>query len=203
MKQLFRYIFIGTLALIPLFIVLQLVFWVQSYSVELFDFVSSYTNDSLFTIGIFIFTLTLLAAVGSSIEKAGKSFLISTIDKALAKVPALGSIYSVIKKITALFTPDNKDNKKEVVLVEYPKSDTWVPAYVLNKHDGVLVLFVPTSPNPTSGYTIIIDETKVKKTSYTVAQASQFIISMGADFVKKEEITSIIKKTLEDNKDKN
>ena len=102
----------------------------------------------------------------------------------------------MIKKITDLFTPYNKDNKKEVVLVEYPKSDTWVPAYVLNKHDGVLVLFVPTSPNPTSGYTIIIDESKVKKTSYTVAQASQFIISMGADFVKKEEITSIIKKTL-------
>ncbi len=197
MKHLFRYIFIGTLALIPLFIVIQLVLWVKTLSVELFDFVSYYTNDSLFTMGIFVFTLITLAFVGSSIEKAGKSFLISTIDNLLAKVPAIGSIYSVIKKITALFTPDSKDNRKEVVLVEYPKSDTWVPAYVLNKHDGVLVLFVPTSPNPTSGYTIIIDESKVKKTSYTVAQASQFIISMGADFVKKEEITSIIKKTLE------
>lgn len=196
MKQLFRYIFIGTVALIPLVIVIQLVFWVKSYSVELFDFVSSYTNSSLFTSGILIFTLMVLAFVGSSIEKAGKSFIVSTIDKILEKVPAIGSIYSVIKKITALFTPSNKDNKKEVVLVEYPRNDTWVPAYVLNKHEGVLVLFVPTSPNPTSGYTIIIDETKVQKTTLTVAEASQFIISMGADFVKKEEITSIIKKTL-------
>ena len=196
MKQFFRYIFIGALALIPLFIVVQLLFWVNTLSIELFVFVSSYTNDNLFTAAILVFTVLLLAFVGSSIEKAGKSLLISMIDQLLAKVPAIGSIYSVIKKITALFTPNNKENKKEVVLVEYPKEDTWVPAYVLNKYDGVLVLFVPTSPNPTSGYTIIIDETKVKKTSYTVAEASQFIISMGADFVKKEEITSIIKKTL-------
>ncbi len=202
MKQLFRYIFIGTLALIPLVIVIQLVFWVKTYTTDLFTFVSSYTNNYLFTIGIFIFTLIVLAFVGSSIEKAGKSFLISMIDMILEKVPAIGSIYSIIKKITALFTPNNKDNKKEVVLVEYPKNDTWVPAYVLNKYDGVLVLFIPTSPNPTSGYTVIMDETKVKKTSLTVAEASQFIISMGADFVKKEEITSIIKKTLIEHKDK-
>ncbi len=203
MKQFFRYIFIGTLALIPLFIVIQLVFWIKTLSLDLFDFVSSYTNSSLYTAIVFIITISILALVGSSIEKAGKSFLISSIDNILAKVPAISNIYAIIKKITALFTPNNKDNKKEVVLVEYPKDDTWVPAYVLNKHDGVLVLFVPTSPNPTSGYTIIIDETKVKKTSFTVAEASQFIISMGADFVKKEEITSIIKETLIENKDKN
>jgi uncharacterized membrane protein len=134
-----------------------------------------------------------LIFIGYSTEKAGKSFVISIIDTVLTKVPAIGNIYSVIKKITALFTPNSKDNKKEVVLVEYPKDDTWVPAYVLNKHNGVLVLFVPTSPNPTSGYTVIIDEHKVLKTTFTVAEASQFIISMGADFVKKEEITKLIK----------
>jgi uncharacterized membrane protein len=193
MKKFFKYIFIGAIALVPLVIVIQLVFWVNSISVKLFQFVSSYTNNTLFTIGLFIFTLLLLAFVGASIEKAGKSFIISTIDKILNKVPAIGSIYGVLKKITALFTPNNKDDKKEVVLVEYPKKDAWVPAYVLNKYDGVLVLFVPTSPNPTSGYTIIIDEKKVKKTTLTIAEASQFIISMGVDFVKQEEIAKIIK----------
>ena len=86
--------------------------------------------------------------------------------------------------------------KKEVVLVEYPKADLWVPAYVLSKYDTVLVLFVPTSPNPTSGYTVIVDKTNVKQTTLTVAEASQFIVSMGADFVKKEEISKIIKDTI-------
>ncbi len=193
MKQLFKYILIGTLALIPLFVVIQLIFWVNKLSIELFVFVSSYTNSSLYTTIVFGITIIILILIGYSTEKAGKSLVISVIDKILAKVPAISNIYSIIKKITALFTPNNKENKKEVVLVEYPKEDTWVPAYVLNKYDGVLVLFVPTSPNPTSGYTVIIDENKVLKTTFTVAEASQFIISMGADFVKKEEITKLIK----------
>jgi len=196
MKQFFRYIFVGTLALIPLFIVIQLVLWLNNLSMELFAFVSSYTNSSLYTSGVFIFTIMTLAFVGSSIEKAGKSFVVSIIDKILAKVPAIGTIYSIIKKITALFTPNNKDEKKEVVLVEYPKDDLWVPAYVLSKHDNVMVLFVPTSPNPTSGYTVIVDRSKIKSTTLTVAEASQFIVSMGADFVKKEEISKIIQNTI-------
>ena len=196
MKQFFRYVFVGALALIPLFVVIQLVFWVQALSIELFDFISSYTNSAMYTLALFIFSTIILAVIGSSIEKAGKSYLISTIDKILDKVPAIRNIYSIVKKITALFTPSSKDDKKEVVLVEYPKDDLWVPAYVLNKYDNVLVLFVPTSPNPTSGYTVIVDKSKVKSTTLSLAQASQFIVSMGADFVKKEEISNIIKQTI-------
>lgn len=196
MKQFFRYIFVGALALIPLFIVIQLLLWVNELSIQLFDFVSSFTNSTVYTFIVFIVTIIILALVGSSIEKAGKSFLISLIDRILAKVPAINTVYSIIKKITALFTPNNKDVKKEVVLVEYPKDDAWVPAYVLNKHDDAYVLFVPTSPNPTSGYTIIIDKSKIKATTLTVGEASQFIVSMGADFIKKEEISQIIKDTI-------
>jgi uncharacterized membrane protein len=196
MKQLLRYIFVGALALIPLLVVVQMILWVNSISVQLFDFVSSYTNNPLYTTGLFIFVIVMLALVGSSIEKAGKSFIISVIDRLLAKVPAIGRIYSILKKITELFSPNNKEVKKEVVLVEYPKNDLWVPAYVLSKYEDLLVLFVPTSPNPTSGYTVIVDKSKIKATTLTVAEASQFIVSMGSDFVKKEEINSIIKETL-------
>jgi uncharacterized membrane protein len=196
MKQLIRYIFLGALALIPLLVVVQLIFWINSISKQLFVFVSSYTNSPLYTVGLFLLIILLLALVGSSIERAGKSYLISVIDRLLAKVPAIGTIYSIIKKITELFRPNSKDNKKEVVLVEYPKKDLWVPAYVLSKYENVLVLFVPTSPNPTSGYTVIVDKTKIQETTLTVAEASQFIVSMGSDFVKKEEISKIIEKTI-------
>jgi len=192
MKQFFRYLFVGALALIPLFVVIQLVFWVKSLTIQLFDFVSSYTNSGLYTFALFIIIISLLVFIGASIEKAGKSFLISTIDRLLEKVPALGTIYYILKKITELFKPNSKDMKREVVLVEYPKDDLWVPSYVLSKHENIYVLFVPTSPNPTSGYTVIVDKAKIKATSLTVAQASQFIVSMGADFIKKEEISQII-----------
>ena len=196
MKQLIRYIFLGALALIPLLVVVQLIFWINSISVRLFTFISSYTNSPLYTFGLFALVIIILAIVGSSIEKAGKSYLVSIIDRLLEHVPAIGTVYSIIKKITELFKPNSKDDKKEVVLVEYPKDDLWVPAYVLSKHKDVLVLFVPTSPNPTSGYTVIVNKNKIKETTLTVAEASQFIVSMGSDFVKKEEISNIIDKTI-------
>jgi len=196
MKQLIRYIFLGTLALIPLLVVIQLIFWINSISKDLFIFVSSYTHSPLYTLVLFALIIISLAIVGSSIEKAGKSYLISIIDKLLEKVPAIGTVYSIIKKITELFKPNSKDDKKEVVLIEYPKGDLWVLAYVLNKYENVFVLFVPTSPNPTSGYTVIVDKRKVKNTTLSVAEASQFIVSMGSDFVKKEEISQIIEKTI-------
>lgn len=196
MKQLIRYIFVGALALIPLLVVIQVILWVNKITVQLFDFVSSYTNSPFYTLGLFIIVIIILALIGSSIERVGKSYLISFIDKVLEKVPAIGTIYSIMKKITELFKPNSKDVKKEVVLVEYPKDDLWVPAYVLSQYDNVVVLFVPTSPNPTSGYTVIVDRSKIKATSYTVAEASQFIVSMGSDFVKKEEISKIIQDTI-------
>lgn len=196
MKQLVRYIFVGALALIPLLVVVQMIFWVNSISVQFFDFVSSYTNSPLYTAVLFAIVIVILALVGSSIEKAGKSFVVSIIDRILEKVPAIGTVYTIIKKITDLFTPNNKDVKKEVVLVEYPKADLWVPAYVLSKYESILVLFVPTSPNPTSGYTVIVDKSKIQETTLTVAEASQFIVSMGSDFVKKEEISKIIQNTI-------
>jgi uncharacterized membrane protein len=192
MKKYFRYILVGALALIPLLIVVQLLFWINQLALNLFVFVSSYTDSSAFTIILFAFTFIILAIVGSSMEKFGKSVVVSMIDKALIKVPAIGTVYSIIKKITALFTPNQKDEKKDVILVEYPKVGLWVPAYVLNEYKNLLVIFVPTSPNPTSGYTVIVEKSKVKSTSLSVAEASQFIISMGADFIKKDEITKII-----------
>jgi len=192
MNQFFRYFFVGALAFIPLFVVVKLLFWIQSLTLQLFNFVSFYTNDPLYTLAILLIIIILLVFIGASIEKAGKSYVISLIDKILEKVPALNTIYSIVKKITALFASGKNDEKKEVVLVEYPKKNMWVPAYVLSKHKNLVVLFIPTSPNPTSGYTVIVDRIDIKSTTLTIAEASQFIVSMGADFIKKEEITKII-----------
>lgn len=192
MKQFFRYFFVGALAFIPLFVVIKLLFWVKSLTLQLFNFVSFYTNNPLYTLAILLVIILLLVFIGASIEKAGKSYVISLIDKILEKVPAINTIYSIVKKITALFSSGKNEEKREVVLVEYPKKDMWVPAYVLSKYKSLVVLFIPTSPNPTSGYTVIVDRIMIKSTTLTIAEASQFIVSMGADFIKKEEITKII-----------
>lgn len=193
MKEWGKFLLIGTLSVVPLLVVIQVVYWVQSISLSLFDFLSKYTNDSLYTVIIIAFALGFLIILGYFMEKSGRFFILSWIESALEKIPAVRTIYSISKKITDMFLQNGDGSRKEVVLVEYPKTDVWVPAYVLNKHEDTLVLFVPTSPNPTSGYTIIVQRKYVISTSLTLEEASKFIISMGADYVKKEEISEKIK----------
>jgi uncharacterized membrane protein len=196
LTQLIRYILVGALALIPLFIVVQVIFWVNKLSLDFFAWLSNYTNNELYSVVIILITLVILTIIGYTTEKFGKSIIISLIDKVLDKIPAINTIYSIVKKITKLFMTSKDDDKREVVLVEYPKVDLWVPAYVLSKHENTFVLFIPTSPNPTSGYTVIVNKNIIKPTSLTVGEASQFIISMGADFIKKEELSNIVTQNL-------
>ena len=202
MKQFIRYIFVGALALIPLFIVVQVVLWVNKLSLDFFKWLSAYTNSELYSAIIILITILILGVIGYTTEKFGKSIIVSLIDKTLDKIPAINTIYSIVKKITKLFMTSKNDDKREVVLVEYPKDDLWVPAYVLSKYEDTLVLFIPTSPNPTSGYTVIVNKNIVKQTTLSVGEASQFIISMGADFIKKEELSKIASNLIKTN-DKN
>jgi uncharacterized membrane protein len=192
MKQLLRYVFVGSLALIPLFIVVQVILWINRLSIDLFYGISQYTNNQFYTAGVIILTLTIIIIIGYTTERFGKSIFVSTIEKIFENIPALNTIYSIVKKITELFISKGKDEKKEVVLFEFLKDDTWVVAYVLNKYKDKYVLFVPTSPNPTSGYTVITKKENVQKTTLSIAEASQFIVSMGVDFIKKDEISAII-----------
>ncbi|MCK9161255.1 MAG: DUF502 domain-containing protein [Arcobacter butzleri] len=192
MQSLGRFLLIGTLSIVPLFIVIQVVFWVQNLSFSFFDFLSKYTNSSLYSALIIIFALLFLITLGYFMEKTGRFFILSWIEYAIEKIPAVKTIYSISKKITDMFIQNKDGARKEVVLVEYPKDNLWCPAYVLNEHGGTLVLFVPTSPNPTSGYTVIVQRKFVISTSLTLEEASKFIISMGADYIKKEEISNKI-----------
>ncbi len=193
MTHLFRYLFVGTIAFIPLFIVVQVVLWINTTTIELFYNITKYTQNQYYSLGVIVATIVFLIIIGWTTEKFGRSIIVSVIEKILNKIPAINTIYSIVKKVVNMFASTNKDDKKEVVLVEYPKKDLWVPAYVLSKYEDVLVLFIPTSPNPTSGYTVIVEQQFVRKTTLSIAQASQFIVSMGADFIKKEEISEIIK----------
>ncbi|QOG12699.1 DUF502 domain-containing protein [Arcobacter sp. FWKO B] len=192
MKEWGRFLLIGTLSVVPLLVVIQVVLWLKSLSLSFFDFLSTYTNSSLYTAIVIVVALLFLIILGYFIEKTGRFFILSWIEYALEKIPAVRTIYSISKKITDMFMQNGDGSKKEVVLVEYPKDNVWVPAYVLNKYENTLVLFVPTSPNPTSGYTVIVDRKFILPTTLTLEEASKFIISMGADYIKKEEIAKKI-----------
>lgn len=191
-QLLFRYIFVGALSLFPLILVLIVVNYLKELGVSAYLSLHDYTHSFGFTIFLMIAVVAMFAILGYSIEKYGKSMIVSMIDSTFERIPAIRSVYSISKKMAAMFSGGDDNAKKEVVLVEYPKDDVWVPAYLLNRHQNICVLFIPTSPNPTSGYTVIVDEKLTIKTSMSLQEASSFIISMGADFPKREEIAGLI-----------
>ncbi|NOQ31742.1 MAG: DUF502 domain-containing protein [Helicobacteraceae bacterium] len=188
MKSLIRYLFVGTLALMPISFVVILVLWLKELGVSAFLSIYDVTDSTLISTLLIVSVSSVLMILGYTIEVKGKSLFISLIDKVVEKIPAIRTIYSITKKVAELFSGKDSDFKKEVVLVEYPKDDLWSPAYIVNKHKDVVVLFVPTSPNPTNGYTVITQEKNILHTSLTLEEASSFIISMGSDLSKKEEL---------------
>lgn len=191
-KKLLRYIFVGGLSLLPLVFVLIVVNFLKNIGVSAYFKLNNYTDSFGVTLILVVVVLVLFAVIGYSLERYGKSLIISVLDRVFEYIPAIRTVYSVSKKVANMFSGRDENGKKEVVLVEYPKDDVWVPAYVLNRYEGVNVLFVPTSPNPTSGYTVLVKDALVVRTSLTLEEASAFIISMGADFAKKEEIVQKI-----------
>lgn len=191
-KLLLRYIFVGALSLLPLIMVLMVVNYLEGLGVSAYLSLHDYTNSFEITIALMLAVVALFAILGYSIEKYGRSVFVAVIDRAFEKIPAIRSVYSVSKKLASMLSGGEEGTKKEVVLVEYPKEKLWVPAYLLNRHKNICVLFIPTSPNPTSGYTVFVDESLIKKTTLTLQEASSFIISMGADFPRKQEIVDLI-----------
>lgn len=191
-RLLLRYIFVGALSLLPLIMVLTVVNYLEELGVSAYLSLHNYTNSFEITIALMAAVVGLFAVLGYSIEKYGRSVFVAVIDSTFEKIPAIRSVYSVSKKLAAMLSGGEDGTKKEVVLVEYPKENLWVPAYLLNRHAHICVLFIPTSPNPTSGYTVLVDEKLTLKTTMTLQEASSFIISMGADFPRKEEIAGLI-----------
>jgi len=189
---LFRYIFVGALSLFPLILVLAVVNYLKNLGVNAYLSLHDYTNSFGVTIILMVGVIVVFAVIGFSIEKYGRSLFVSVIDSTFEKIPAIRSVYSVSKKLAAMLSGGDENAKKEVVLVEYPKEGLWVMAYLLNRYEQTCVLFIPTSPNPTSGYTVLVDESKIKKTTLTLQEASSFIISMGADFPQKSSMATLV-----------
>ncbi len=192
-KQLFKYFLLGVLAVIPLALTIQIVIFTKNLLTDIIVSLYGHSASYSFTTTILLITIALLTYIGYSITKYRKSIIISAFDYIIEKIPFLNTIYRVTKKIVLMFAGEEELVKREVVYVEYPKEDVWVPAYVTNKVEDMYVLFVPTSPNPTSGFTVLVHESKVVKSSMSIEDAAGFIISIGADYPAPGEIKRLKK----------
>jgi uncharacterized membrane protein len=135
-----------------------------------------------------IIALLLITLIGwLSLSFIGKK-LLNIFDNILNKIPILRTIYSAFVQMLETFTK-SKVSKKNVVLVEYPRKGTWAVGFATNKNTGeiknkigqeVVNVFVPTTPNPTSGFLLMFPKEDVIYLDITFEQASKFIVSAGS-----------------------
>jgi uncharacterized membrane protein len=183
MKRILNFFLIGVLAFIPVSVILQIVLFLKDIVSDLFKMVYNYSDNYFMTIMLFLISFSIISYIGYRISM-GKSTIIAGIDAVIMRIPLLNTIYRVTKKVVNMFAGHEKKTPKDVVYIEYPKEGLWVPAYVTNKDGEMYVLFVPTSPNPTSGFTVIVHETKIVKSQMNIEEATSFIVSVGVDFNK-------------------
>ena len=190
-KKLLNHFLIGVFAIIPIVIVLQIIIFVQQMVSHVFRVVYVFSDSYLYTAILFIVSFIILVSTGRTIAQKGGSLFIRFFDFIIEKIPLINTVYRVMKKVINMFMSHDENIAKEVVYVEYPKEGVWVPAYVTNRHGDKYVLFVPTSPNPTSGFTIIVDKTKIVSSTMNIEEATSFIVSVGVDFNKASEVEKL------------
>ncbi|WP_125220822.1 DUF502 domain-containing protein [Methylomicrobium sp. wino1] len=190
-KAILNNFLIGIFAVIPIVIILQIVNFVKDRVSDLFRMVYGYADNYLYTLMVFAVSFLILSMIGHKIVKEGKFWAIAAFDFIIDRIPLLNSIYRVTKKVINMFSSHERKEAREVVYIEYPKEGLWVPAYVTNKQDDQYVLFVPTSPNPTSGFTVIVHQSRVVKSEMNIEQATSFIVSVGVDYDKMDEMKKL------------
>lgn len=171
--------------------------WVVHFIVSLLDQVllllpASFTPRAWFGMDIpgFGVIISLLIVLGTGVLVAnffGRK-LFAFWERLVHRVPLVRSVYGSVKQVTQSFLEPGGNSFKKVVLVEYPRRDMWSIAFqttdnfsvgqeqLPNKH---VIVFIPTTPNPTSGFLLIVPANEVKEMNLSVEDAIKMVISLG------------------------
>ena len=134
-----------------------------------------------------IITIIFITLIGFvSLSYLGKKFL-QLIDNLFKRIPLLGTFWSAIKQMSQSFK-ESGSKSKSVVLVQYPRKDVWAVGFATKENTGeisektnknLINVFVPTTPNPTSGFLLMFPRDEVIYLNMTFEEASKFIVSAG------------------------
>ncbi len=147
---------------------------------------NSYLPIAIPGIEIIISILFITIVGGLSLSFFGKKIL-KLIDDLFKRIPLLRTIYSAISQMTETFSKRD-DDKKSVVLVEYPRKGVWAVGFATRENttematktnQKLINVFVPTTPNPTSGFLLMFPKDDVIYLNMTFEEASKFIVSAG------------------------
>ncbi|MGQ3051413.1 MAG: DUF502 domain-containing protein [Roseateles sp.] len=138
-------------------------------------------------LGLFILAAGLLAT-GVFVANIFGQWLLTQWDRLMSHIPIVKSIYSSVKQVSDTLFSSSGNAFREAVLVQYPRADSWTIAFVTGTPSGEVArqledehvsIYVPTTPNPTSGFFLIVPKADVRPLHMTVDEALKYIISMG------------------------
>ena len=184
-----NYFITGVVVLIPIGFTLYLTKFIIGISSKIIPQninPNNYLPYAIPGIEILISVIFITIVGGLSLSFLGKRIL-KLIDDLFKRIPFLRTIYSAILQMTESFS--NKDNdKKSVVLIEYPRKGVWAVGFATKENKGEMAdktnkklinVFVPTTPNPTSGFLLMFPIDEVIYLNMTFEEASKFIVSAG------------------------
>ena len=189
LARLRNYFLAGIVVLVPIGFTLYLTIFLIKISSKLLPNEINPNNYLPFSIPgleILLSVIIIIIVGGISLSFFGKR-IVSLINDIFKKIPILRTLYSAIGQMTQSFTSTGKD-KKSVVLVEYPKKGSWAVGFATKENDGeiskkvnkqMINVFVPTTPNPTSGFLLMYPKDEVIYLDMSFEEASKFIVSAG------------------------
>ena len=190
-----NYFIAGIVVLVPIGITLYLTRFFISISSKLIP--NELNPNSYLPFAIpgleILLAIIFITIIGSlSLSFIGKKIL-KIFNDILKRIPILRTIYSAIGQMTETLAP-KKGSKKSVVLIEYPRKGSWAVGFATRENDGeiskktntnLINVFVPTTPNPTSGFLLMFPKDEVIYLDMTFEEASKFIVSAGTSDPKK------------------
>ena len=184
-----NYFITGVVVLIPIGITVYLTIFLVSISSRILPKEINPNNYLPYDIpGVEIATaIVIITVIGwLSLSFLGKR-LLNILNNILKRIPILRTIYSAIVQMTETFTKSGKGGKN-VVLVEYPRKGSWAVGFATKENEGEITnktnkklinVFIPTTPNPTSGFLLMFPKEDVIYLDLTFEEASKFIVSAG------------------------
>ena len=189
LNKLRNYFFTGVVVLIPIGITLYLTKFIIQISSNIIPKEinpNHYLPFSIPGLEILLSILLITLIGGLSLSFLGKKIL-QLINDLFKRIPFLRTIYSAIVQMTDSFANKNNE-KKSVVIIEYPRKGSWAVGFATKKNKteisiktgkSLINVFIPTTPNPTSGFLLMFPEDEVVYLDMTFEEASKFIVSAG------------------------
>ena len=194
-KALKKYLITGVLVWLPIAVTI----WAMTYIISAADRLISLLPESwqpqhfwgfnIPGLGIVAATVVLFVTGVFAANVLGRRIL-GAWDSLLGRIPVVKSIYSSVKKVSESLLSDSSRSFKTPVLVPFPQPGIWTIAFVsghipdklkgsLPQDDDYISVYVPTTPNPTGGYYIMVKKSDVRELDMSVDQALKYVISLG------------------------